>query len=80
MIKHPLTHEEQKLYNKFRREQSDKLENTKDLETEKHGWWSVKFELTLEKETVCFEDLTEVTQEYICKLISEGFTSGEICE
>lgn len=54
----------------------------KDTETEKRGWWSVKFEITMEdkEDPIRFKDLTEASQEHICKLIFEGFTSGEICE
>lgn len=47
---------------------------------EKYGWWSVNFELTLEGESVRFEDLSEATQEHIAECIKEGYTSGEICE
>lgn len=44
----------------------------------KTGWWSVKFELTLEGEEVRFDDLDEATQEHIAECIKEGYTSGEI--
>ena len=44
----------------------------------KTGWWSVKFELTLEGEEVLFDDLDEATQEHIAECIKEGYTSGEI--
>lgn len=47
---------------------------------EKRGWWSVKFELTLEGEEVRFDDLSETTQEHIAECIKEGYASGEICE
>lgn len=47
---------------------------------EKYGWWSVKFELTLDGEEVRFDDLSEVTQEHIANCIKEGYRQGEICE
>jgi len=49
---------------------------------EKYGWWNVKFEITLEdeEETIRFDDLSEETQEHICKQISDGVTSGQFCE
>ena len=46
---------------------------------DKYGWWSVKFELTLEGEEVRWDDLDEVTQEHIANCIKEGYTSGGIC-
>lgn len=46
---------------------------------EKYGFWSVKFELTLEGEEVRWDDLDECTQEHIAKCIKEGYVSGEIC-
>ena len=42
------------------------------------GWWSVKFELTLEGESVRWDDLDEATQEHIAEKIKEGYCSGEI--
>ena len=44
----------------------------------KTGWWSVKFELTMEGEEVRWDDLDEATQEHIAECIKEGYTSGEI--
>lgn len=44
----------------------------------KTGWWSVKFELTMEGEEVCWDDLDEATQEHIAECIKECYTSGEI--
>ena len=44
----------------------------------KTGWWSVKFELTLEGEDVLWDSLDEATQEHIAECIKEGYTSGEI--
>lgn len=44
----------------------------------KTGWWSVKFELTLEGEDVLWDSLDETTQEHIAECIKEGYTSGEI--
>jgi hypothetical protein len=46
----------------------------------KTGWWSVKFDLTLEGEQVRFSDLSEVSQEHIAKLIKDGYYCGEIIE
>lgn len=45
----------------------------------KSGWWSVKFELTVDGESVRWDDLDEATQEHICDLIRNGYSSGEIC-
>lgn len=47
---------------------------------EKYGWWFVKFELSLDGETVRWDDLSETTQEHISQAILEGYTQGEICE
>lgn len=44
----------------------------------KTGWWSVKFELTLEGEIVRWDDLDEATQEHIAEKIREGYCGGEI--
>ena len=44
----------------------------------KTGWWSIKFELTMEGEEVRWDDLDEATQEHIAECIKEGYTSGEI--
>ena len=44
----------------------------------KTGNWYVKFELTLEGESVRWEDLDEATQEHIAEKIKEGYCSGEI--
>ena len=44
----------------------------------KTGWWSVKFELTMEGEEIRWDDLDEATQEHIAECIKEGYTSGEI--
>lgn len=44
----------------------------------KTGWWSVKFELTLEGESVRWDDLDEATQEHIAEKIKEGYCGGEI--
>lgn len=44
----------------------------------KSGWWSVSFDLTLEGESVRWDDLDECTQEHIAECIREGYTSGEI--
>ena len=46
----------------------------------KTGWWSIKFDLTLEGESVRFEDLSEITQEHIADCIREGYIGGEIVE
>ena len=44
----------------------------------KTGWWSVKFELTLEGESVRWDDLDEATQEHIADCIKDGYCGGEI--
>lgn len=44
------------------------------------GWWSVKFELTLDGKEVRWDDLSEITQEHIANMIKEGYHSGEIAE
>lgn len=63
------------------KQKTTRRHQTMNDETEKRGWWSVKFEITLDGEDdVRLEDLTESTQEHICNSISEGFTSGEINE
>jgi len=46
----------------------------------KNGTWKVNFDLTLEGQSVRFDELSEESQEHIIKLILEGFTSGEIIE
>lgn len=46
----------------------------------KTGWWIANFNLTLEGETIRFEDLSECSQEHILDLIKEGYTQGEIVE
>ena len=46
---------------------------------EKYGWWSVKFELTLDGEEILWDNLDECTQEHIANCIKEGYISGEIC-
>lgn len=38
----------------------------------KTGWWGVDFNITLEGETVRFDDLSECSQEHILQKISEG--------
>lgn len=44
----------------------------------KTGWWSVKFELTLDGEDVLWDSLDEATQEHIAECIKEGYMGGEI--
>lgn len=46
----------------------------------KTGWWSVKFDLTLEGEDVRFEDISECSQDHILSMIAEGYRCGEIIE
>lgn len=55
------------------------FELQKQLET-KSGWWSVKFELTLDGEDVRWDDLSMDTQEHILEAIRDGYTQGEIIE
>lgn len=47
---------------------------------EKHGWWHVKFTITLDGEEVRFEDLSELSQEHIAERIKEGYYQGEVYE
>lgn len=44
------------------------------------GWWSVKFDLTLDGTAVRWHDLSETTQEHIANMIKEGCWCGEIAE
>lgn len=44
----------------------------------KTGWWRVKFDLTLEGESVRWEDLDECSQEHILECIKDGYWQGEI--
>ena len=44
----------------------------------KTGWWVVKFDLTLEGEDVCWDDLDECSQEHILECIKDGYCQGEI--
>lgn len=46
----------------------------------KTGWWSVDFDITLEGESIKFQDLDDCSQEYILEKISEGYTNGEVVE
>lgn len=46
----------------------------------KTGWWSVKFDLTLDGEEVRWEDLSLDTQADIIEDINNGYYSGEIIE
>lgn len=46
----------------------------------KSGWWSVKFELTLDGEEVRWENLSETTQSHILEQIGNGYYQGEIIE
>lgn len=44
----------------------------------KTGWWNVSFDITLEGETVRFEDLDDCSQEHILEMISDGYRQGEV--
>lgn len=57
-----------------------KLDEGIDEGHEVYGSWSISFTITLEGEEVSFDDLSEVSQEHIAKLIGEGYVSGEVCE
>ena len=46
----------------------------------KTGWWSVNFTITLEREDVPFEDLSEASQEHILEMIKNGYGQGEVVE
>lgn len=49
-------------------------------ENVKTGWWSVEFDVTLDGETIRFDDLSETSQEHIIRQIAEGYRQGEIVE
>lgn len=44
------------------------------------GWWSVKFEITLDGKRVRFWELSEATQQHILQSIREDIYSGEVLE
>ena len=44
----------------------------------KTGWWHITFDLTLEGESVRWDDLDDTTQEHIAECIKEGYCGGEI--
>ena len=46
----------------------------------KTGWWKVDFEITLDGENVRFQDLSEISQEHILRLIFNGCRQGEVVE
>ncbi len=46
----------------------------------KTGWWVVHWDLTLEGESVRWDDLDECTQEHILKCIADGYCQGVIVE
>ena len=46
----------------------------------KYGWCHVTLNITLEGETVRWDDLSEVTQEHIATMIAKGYRSIEIVE
>jgi len=46
----------------------------------KSGWCHVTMKITLEGKEVNFDDLSEVTQEHICRSIYEGYKSIAIVE
>lgn len=46
----------------------------------KTGWWNVDFTITLDGEEVDFSELSEMSQEQILKLVSEGYESGVVVE
>lgn len=45
----------------------------------KTGFWSVKFELTLDGQSVRWEDLPETAQSDILAMIANDYLSGELC-
>lgn len=53
-----------------------------NMEIERRGWWSVEFKISLAgaDKPVRYEDLSEETQDHICKEIWKGMVTGEICE
>ena len=44
----------------------------------KSGWWNVKFDITLDGESVRFQDLSECSQEHIIECILDGCTQGKL--
>tara|TARA_Y100001963_G_scaffold84848_1_gene117520 strand:- start:298 stop:462 length:165 start_codon:yes stop_codon:yes gene_type:complete len=48
----------------------------------KRGHWEIKFKFWVEDRNDVFdlEDLSEISQEHIIKLIKQGYTSGELNE
>lgn len=46
----------------------------------KTGTWSVAFTICVEGTLVDFTELSEDSQLHILKLLSQGFTSGEVIE
>ena len=46
----------------------------------KSGWWVVNFDITLDGESVRFEDLDECSQEHILECIKDGCRQGEVVE
>ncbi len=46
----------------------------------KIGWWKVKFDITLDGESIRFSELSDTTQEHILKQILEGIKEGEVIE
>ena len=46
----------------------------------KTGWWKVKFDITLDGESIRFSELSDITQEHILKQILEGIKEGEVIE
>lgn len=46
----------------------------------KTGWWHVTFDITLEGVDIDFDELSEVSQEHILRMIGEGCRAGEVVE
>lgn len=46
----------------------------------KTGWWSIKFEITLDGKDIGFIDLDEASREHILAYIADGYCQGEIVE
>ena len=59
---------------------ANELNKEQTMSETRTGWWSVKFDLTLDGENVRWEDLDIDTQAHILEQINEGYYQGEIIE
>ena len=59
---------------------ANKFDESLSEELSGSGWWSVKWDLTLDGEEIRFDDLSETSQEHIADSILDGYLQGEIAE